>query len=153
MKTTFLTCVALCLVMLTGCEDDVADLNSSPSNATTNTSVVSLRTVEASCGQCQFDMEGKGCDLAVRIDGKPYYVDGAKMDDHGDAHGDDGMCNCIRKATVTGEIKDGRFVSTSFELLPQEKKDGAEGNASHDDEPDDAKDHEKGHGDEHGDGK
>jgi hypothetical protein len=26
--------------------------------------------VEASCGQCQFGMEGHGCELAVRIDGK-----------------------------------------------------------------------------------
>jgi hypothetical protein len=32
--------------------------------------------VEASCGQCQFGMEGHGCELAVRIDGKPYFVDG-----------------------------------------------------------------------------
>ena len=31
---------------------------------------------EASCGQCQFKMEGKGCDLAVRINGKSYFVDG-----------------------------------------------------------------------------
>jgi hypothetical protein len=31
--------------------------------------------VEASCGQCQFGMEGHGCELAVRIDGKSYFVD------------------------------------------------------------------------------
>ena len=64
--------------------------------------------------------EGSGCDLAVRIDGKSYYVDGSSIDDHGDAHGDDGLCNCIRKAKVTGEIKDGRFVAASFEVLPNE---------------------------------
>ena len=78
--------------------------------------------VEASCGECQFGMEGTSCDLAVRIDGKSYYVDGALMDDHGDAHGDDGMCNCVRQAKVTGEIKGGRFTATSFELLPFDKE-------------------------------
>ena len=28
----------------------------------------------------------KGCDLAVRIDGKSYFVEGTKIDEHGDAH-------------------------------------------------------------------
>jgi hypothetical protein len=46
--------------------------------------------VETACGQCQFDMEGFG-DLAVRIDGKPYFVDGTSIDSHGDAHADDGF--------------------------------------------------------------
>ena len=41
-------------------------------------------TVEASCGQCQFKMAGKGCTLAVRIDGKAYFVDKAHIDDFGD---------------------------------------------------------------------
>ena len=31
-------------------------------------------TVEASCGQCQFGLKGEGCRLAVRIDGKAYFV-------------------------------------------------------------------------------
>lgn len=84
--------------------------------------------VEASCGQCQFGMKGKkGCDLAIRIDGKGYYVDGSSMDEHGDAHSENGMCNCIRQAKVTGEVKDGRFVSTSFELLPAENSDDGHG--------------------------
>lgn len=63
-------------------------------------------------------MKGDGCDLAVRIDGKSYYVDGSSIDDHGDAHGDDGLCNSIRKAKVSGEIVDGHFVATSVEVLP-----------------------------------
>ena len=75
------------------------------------------QVVEASCGQCQLGLEGKGCDLAVRIDGKSYYVDGSSIDDHGDAHGADGLCNCIRKAKVTGEVKDGRFVAEKFQVL------------------------------------
>jgi len=80
------------------------------------------RVVEASCGQCQLKMKGKGCDLAVRIDGKAYYVDGTKIDEHGDAHANDGFCNAIRKAEVTGKVEKDRFVATSFRLLPAEKE-------------------------------
>ena len=78
--------------------------------------------VETSCGQCQFGMEGHGCELAVRIDGKPYFVDGTAIDSHGDAHADGGFCAAIRKAEVVGEIKDNRFVVSDFKLLPEENK-------------------------------
>ncbi len=74
--------------------------------------------VEVSCGQCQFGLKGKGCDLAVRIDGKAYFVEGTKIDDHGDAHAHDGFCNAIREAEVTGYLKNDTFVVTSFRLLP-----------------------------------
>lgn len=77
--------------------------------------------VEASCGQCQFKMEGHACDLAVRIDGKSYFVDGTSIDSHGDAHAKDGFCASIRKAEVTGKIEDDRFKATSFKLLPEKK--------------------------------
>lgn len=77
--------------------------------------------VEASCGQCQFGMDAKGCDLAVRIDGKPYFVDGTSIDQHGDAHAHDGLCNTIRKAEVSGEIIDNRFKATSFTLIEVKK--------------------------------
>jgi hypothetical protein len=78
--------------------------------------------VDAACGQCQFGMEGHGCELAVRIDGKSYFVDGTSIDSHGDAHASDGFCAAIRKAAVVGEIKDNRFVVSEFKLLPEEKK-------------------------------
>lgn len=78
--------------------------------------------VEASCGQCQFKLKGNGCDLAVRINGKAYFVDGSKIDDHGDAHAKDGFCEAIRKAEVTGTVEENRFKATSFKLLPEEKK-------------------------------
>ena len=74
---------------------------------------------EASCGQCQFKMEGKGCNLAVRIKGKPYFVDGTKIDDHGDAHAKDGFCQKIRKAEIKGMLVNNRFVATYFKLLPE----------------------------------
>ncbi len=78
--------------------------------------------VEVSCGQCQFGMtKKKGCDLAVRIDGKCYFVDGTAIDSHGDAHKEDGFCNAIRNAEVTGKIIKNRFKVTAFRLLPEEK--------------------------------
>ncbi|GEC79752.1 DUF6370 family protein [Flavobacterium aquatile] len=81
------------------------------------------KIVEASCGQCQFGMKSKsGCDLAVRMDGKSYFVEGTKLDDHGDAHAADGFCSAIRKAEVSGEIVNDKYVATSFKLLPQEQK-------------------------------
>ena len=79
--------------------------------------------VEVACGQCQFKMkQKKGCDLAVRIDGKSYFVEGTKIDDHGDAHANDGFCNVIRKAEVIGEVKDGKFMVSYFKLLPETKE-------------------------------
>jgi hypothetical protein len=81
--------------------------------------------VEASCGQCQFDMKAPGCSLAVRIDGKTYFVDGTKIDEHGDAHSKDGFCEAIRKAEVQGEVADNRFKATYFKLLPVKKEEAA----------------------------
>ncbi len=77
--------------------------------------------VKASCGECQFGMKGHGCELAILIDGKPYFVDGTSIDSHGDAHADDGFCTTIRKAEVVGQIIDNRFKATSFKLIHLKK--------------------------------
>ena len=102
--------------------------NKTPNNAeslepvnpigTQNTKDISIhQVVEAACGQCQFGMTDKlGCDLAVKVDGETYFVDGTKIDEHGDAHADDGFCVVIRNANVKGKIVDGRFKSESFTL-------------------------------------
>jgi len=80
------------------------------------------RIVEASCGECKFGMKGQGCNLAVRFDNKSYYVDGTNINDHGDAHAEDGFCSAIRKAKVTGKVVNEKFVVSSFKLLPAEAK-------------------------------
>lgn len=69
------------------------------------------QTVELSCGQCQFGLTSQdGCDLAVRIDDKAYFVDGADIDDFGDAHDEDtGFCEVIRTAEVSGKVIGNRF--------------------------------------------
>ena len=64
-----------------------------------------------------FKMQGKGCSLAVRINNHSYFVDNANIDQFGDAHSDEGFCNAIRKANVTGKIVNDRFVVSTFELI------------------------------------
>jgi hypothetical protein len=73
--------------------------------------------VEASCGECQFKMKGKGCSLAIKLNGKNYFVANANIDDYGDAHEKKGFCNSIRKAKVQGEVVNGKFVASYFELV------------------------------------
>jgi hypothetical protein len=75
--------------------------------------------VELSCGQCRFGLTSeKGCSLAARIDGESYFVDGADIDDFGDAHDEKiGFCEVIRKAEVEGEVVDNRFKMTTVEML------------------------------------
>jgi hypothetical protein len=74
--------------------------------------------VEASCGQCQFGMKGYACDLAVRIDGKSYFVDGTSIDSV--MHIQMTVFAAIRKAEVSGTIEP--FVATSFKLLLKKRK-------------------------------
>ena len=88
-------------------------------NAQDKKEVQKTKIVDVACGQCKFGMKGKaGCDLAAMIDGKPYFVEGTHLDDHGDAHAEDGFCSAVRKAEVIGEIKKNKFVVAYFKLLP-----------------------------------
>jgi len=81
-----------------------------------------IQVVEVSCGKCKLGLAGKTCAMAVRIDGKAYYADGANIDNFGDAHAHDGMCNAIRKAEVQGELVDNRFKISYIKLLPEKKE-------------------------------
>ena len=107
----FITLVAACFTM--GCKTTQRSTSAQAPRASPS------QTVEAGCASCIFHMEGVvGCKLAVRIDGKPYLVTGSDIDDHGDAHAADGLCNAAGRAVVEGEIDGGRFVATGFELRP-----------------------------------
>ncbi len=78
--------------------------------------------LETACGTCMFKMKGSGCILAVKQEGKTYFVTGTDIDDHGDAHDKDGFCNAVRKAKVQGSVVGDKFLVTYFELLkPIEK--------------------------------
>jgi hypothetical protein len=61
-------------------------------------------------------MADASCELAVKIDGKVYGVEGSKLDDHGDAHAADGMCMVARQAYVEGRIEGDKFVAQRVEL-------------------------------------
>jgi hypothetical protein len=76
-----------------------------------------IQLAKVSCGECQFKMKGKGCHLAVRLDGKNYWVDGADIDYFGDAHDKKmGFCNKVRKADVQGEVRNNRFQLTCLKF-------------------------------------
>ncbi|NVO32771.1 hypothetical protein HW554_16270 [Hymenobacter sp. P5342] len=81
-----------------------------------------VQVLEAACGQCRLGLPGKSCDLAVRLNGKAYFVDGTHIDAHGDAHAEDGFCQKTRQARVQGEVVNDRFVATYFRLLPEADK-------------------------------
>lgn len=112
MKSLFITVACFFSLLTTSAQDKT--------NRAANDKEAQI--VEASCGQCKFGLKAKGCNLAVRINDKAYFVDGSDIDSHGDAHADDGFCNAIRKAKVKGDVVDGRFKATYFELLPEPAK-------------------------------
>lgn len=73
-----------------------------------------VKLVEAGCGECSYKMEGvTSCVLAVKIDGKTYLVSGADVNAHSA-----GLCKATRKAEIAGEIVDGKYVVSSFKLMP-----------------------------------
>jgi hypothetical protein len=110
-----LVCVCLTLV---ACDLSSSNQASISSEQDQLVNVIESERLEVSCGQCQFGMSALGCDLAVRIEDRCYFLDGTSIDDHGDAHGATGFCNCVREATISGTIQGDRFVVDKFELLP-----------------------------------
>lgn len=118
MKSNF-TIICFCLLAVSA----MAQENNKKINQPDPTKKIMV--VETACGQCRLGLPGKSCDLAVRINGKAYFIDGTSIDDHGDAHAKDGFCNAIRKAEVQGEIVNNRFKATYFKLIktPAKKED------------------------------
>ena len=72
--------------------------------------------VLASCGMCNFGMRNRKCSLAIQINETAFNVKGSKIDDHGDSHANDGFCNAVRVAKVSGKINKSTFIADSFEL-------------------------------------
>jgi hypothetical protein len=106
MKKLISTAIAAILVL-------GASAQNKPKDFSTVDPSKKIQPAKISCGECQFKMKGKGCHLAVRLDGKNYWVDGANVDDFGDAHDKKmGFCNKVRKADVQGEVRNNRFQLT-----------------------------------------
>lgn len=152
MKILMLAILCFSFVACSGDANNTTETNTNTATTTADTDntitdaadapvmEINAKVVEASCGQCKFGLKGNGCDLAIRVDGKAYFVDGAKIDDHGDAHADHGFCNAIRQAKVDGKVEKGRFLATNFELMPVEETSTTE---EHDHT------HEEGHNHKH----
>lgn len=113
---------SLFIILFTCFFVSAASAQVTPSKINTPDSAKKMQLAEVSCGSCKLGLHGKTCALAVRIADKAYYVDGAAIDDFGDAHAHDGMCNAIHKAEVQGELVDGRFKLSYIKLLPEESK-------------------------------
>ena len=79
-------------------------------NKSTEIKSDSLYQGEVSCGTCMFKMKGEGCTLAVKINQQFYFVEGAGIDDFGDAHAENGFCNAIRKASIKGSFSNDIFI-------------------------------------------
>jgi len=108
--------IAACLVLgLFGCSESNTPAPSAPPPLVAKFDAL---RVEASCGMCQLGMKGEDCALAIRTGDGAWYVDGVDESELGDAHSDDGICNAVRHAIVSGEVREGRFVATKFELEP-----------------------------------
>jgi Family of unknown function (DUF6370) len=98
MIKSFFTVLLSCLLLNTAIAQDSAK------NIPTPNPAKKILLAEASCGKCKFGMAGDDCELAVRINGKSYYLDGASIDAFGNAHAADGFCNVIRRSKVQGRL-------------------------------------------------
>lgn len=114
MKSLFSILIFTFIFQVTNAQSNKPDISEPDSSK-------KIQTVELSCRECKFKMKGKSCNLAVRIKGKAYFIEGANIDAFGDAHGKMGFCNAIRKAEVQGEVVNDRFVATYIKLLPPKK--------------------------------
>jgi len=70
--------------------------------------------VEAGCAGCMYHMpEARGCQTAVKVDGKPYIVSGTANLDAMAV----GLCDAVKNAKVVGFFKDGNVDAFSMKLL------------------------------------
>lgn len=145
-KATQIFIIVIMMVFTVGCGQQSTKKETSEEKSITKEQLAEGIIVEAACGECQFELPGNGCDLAVRINGTAYFVDGVNMDDHGDAHAENGLCNAVREAKVMGQIVEGRFIAKSFELIAEHKHDHDANNNEHEGHDHDAdNDEHEGH--------
>jgi hypothetical protein len=84
---------------------------------------VNLQTVDVACARCVFHMDESrlegipGCPWAAEIEGRHHLVYGPVPQDHFN-HAPDGICNMRRQAKVEGNLRDDKFIASTFELLP-----------------------------------
>ena len=80
------------------------------------------QVVDAGCVMCKFDKKSdKGCAMAVKLNGKVYNVEGVDEKKFGEAHAHDGYCMVMKKAMVSGEIRNGKFYAKEFAYVKNRK--------------------------------
>ena len=69
--------------------------------------------VEAGCGMCTFNVEGVNrCETWIKVEGKVFPLAGVEYNAH-----TGGLCSPDSKqASVAGEVKEGKFTATKFEI-------------------------------------
>ena len=73
--------------------------------------------VIASCNKCNLGKNtDKKCSMGIRVNDKVYAVEG---DSHNkkESHKQDGICNALRVAYVSGKIKGNKFQANDFALI------------------------------------
>ncbi|MFN7140270.1 MAG: DUF6370 family protein [Limisphaerales bacterium] len=109
MKVIVSVLVSGWVLLSSGCSPSVS---STPAAVTLSAS----SDVEAACGRCLFGTKEKGCNLAIRWEGKSYGVDGVSIRQFGNPDIEGGLCKKVHQAKVSGHIEKGRFAADSFEL-------------------------------------
>lgn len=67
---------------------------------------------ETGCASCSYKMPGvRGCQTAVKLDGKAYLLEGVETNAHAD-----GLCDATKFARIAGKVHNGRFVATHYEI-------------------------------------
>tara|TARA_B110000444_G_C18354345_1_gene373156 strand:+ start:67 stop:426 length:360 start_codon:yes stop_codon:yes gene_type:complete len=112
--------VYICILFLISCSSDEkisVELKPDITEVITNTNSID-GIVYASCGVCNFgSKESYECFLAIKVEDTVFPVEGSDIDDHGDAHAEEGLCNVIHHAEVSGEFKNNVFYAESFNLV------------------------------------
>ncbi len=73
--------------------------------------------VIASCNKCNLGkISDKKCSMGIRVKDKVYAVEGHSHNKK-EAHNQDGICNTLRVAYVSGQIKGEKFKSSDFVLI------------------------------------
>ena len=134
MKTTLTLLIALTISLGTlGCKKETpSEITPSSETTTTEATVVAdgafTGTVEVACGSCIYGIkDAAGCPMAAKVNGTELLVENT-----GISAMKTGLCSASQQATVTGDIKDGKLMATSFELIAKaDIKDAAEAAHGH----------------------
>ena len=112
--STVVPWIASTTLLFAACSQDHSSHSPASADSPSSRLTAAAQTLETGCAGCVFGMQGaEGCQLAVKVDSKPYLVTGVEMPGH-----ESGLCDHSRMAEVTGRLEGERFVATSFHLEP-----------------------------------